>query len=204
MKKYLSKADKFRGIISPEYAEYLQQKHRRKKWRKKVKQEVINTLPDRLAEKYNTYNFSKLPKKEISSLYIYGEVGAGKTVACAYYYVEFVKQLFLQQSAFNKTYNFVVYSKLMNDLQRDYVTSHDIMKEYMECDLLVIDEFGLKKLTDYVYDRIYHIINERYLSMLPTIINSNNSLEQIGKKFNDSRIIRRIEEDYELIEKTYY
>lgn len=201
IKKYLTKADKFRGIISPKYANYLQQKQRKKQWKKKQKQKVINTLPQRLAEKFNTYDFSKLPKKKIRSLFVYGKVGTGKTVACAYYYVDFIKQLYLQQSSFNKTHNFVVYSKLMEDLQRDFATSTNIMKEYMECDLLVIDEFGVKKLTEYVYDRIYLIINERYLSMLPTIINSNSTLDEIAQKFNDKRIVRRIEEDYELIEK---
>ena len=200
IKKYLSKSDKFRNIISPEYANYLQQKDRKRKWKKKVKQKVIDTLPLRLAKKFNTYDFSKFPEKKIHSIFMYGKTGTGKTVACAYYYVEFVKQLYLQQSAFVKTYNFVVYSKLMEDLQRDFATSSTIMKEYMECDLLVIDEFGVKKLTEYVYDRIYLIINERYLSMLPTIINSNDNLEEILNKFDD-RIVRRIEEDYELIEK---
>jgi len=200
IKKYLSKSDKFRNIISPEYANYLQQKDRKRKWKKKVKQKVIDTLPLRLAQKFNTYDFSKFPEKKIHSIFMYGKTGTGKTVACAYYYVEFVKQLYLQQSAFVKTYNFVVYSKLMEDLQRDFATSSTIMKEYMECDLLVIDEFGVKKLTEYVYDRIYLIINERYLSMLPTIINSNDNLEEILNKFDD-RIVRRIEEDYELIEK---
>lgn len=203
MKKYLSKADKYRGVISPEYAKHLQQKDRKRKWKKKVRQKVIETLPSRLSEKFNSYDFSMLPEKKISSMFIYGKAGTGKTVACAYYYVDFVRQLYLEQSAFTRTHHFVVYSKLMESLQKDYTNSEDLMKKYMECDLLVIDEFGVKKLTEYVYDRIYLIINERYLSMLPTIINSNDDLEVIKGKFDD-RIVRRIEEDYELIEKDYY
>lgn len=201
IKKYLSNSDKFRGIISPEYAKFVSNKHRKQQWKKKFKQKVIDTLPHRLITKFDTYDFSKMEKKNISSLFIYGNVGTGKTIASAYYYVDFVRQLYLKQTPLRTTYSFVVYSKLMEDLQRDFATSSDTMKEYMTCDLLVIDEFGVKKLTEYIYDRIYLIINERYLSMLPTIINSNDSLEAIGKKFNDERIIRRIEEDYELIKK---
>ena len=203
IKKYLSKSDKYRGIISPEYAESLRLKKLNKKWEKETKQKVINTLPNRLAENFHTYNFSKLPQKNICSMFIYGEVGTGKTVACAYYYVEFVKQMYLKMSSFTKTHYFIVYSKLMEDLQKNYQDSDDLMKKYMECDLLVIDEFGVKKLTEFVYDRIYLLINERYLNNLPTIINSNSSLEEIGKKFNDARIPRRIEEDYELIKKIH-
>lgn len=203
IKKYNSKADKFRGKISAEYGQYLQIKHRKQSWKKKAKQKVIDTLPTRIAINYYSYDFSKLPKRKISSMFIYGKTGTGKTVACAYYYVDFVKQLYLEQSSFTKTHYFVVYSKLMEDLQKDYKDSESIMKKYMECDLLVIDEFGVKKLTEYIYDRIYLIINERYLSMLPTIINSNDNLEELQKKFDD-RIVRRIEEDYELIEKLPY
>jgi len=40
--------------------------------------------------------------------------------------------------------------------------------------------------------------------MLPTIINSNNSLDEIRDKYGDDRIVRRIIEDYELIEKIPY
>lgn len=201
MKKYLSKTDKLRGIISPEYAEHLQQKERKKKWRNEVRQTVIDTLPERLAKQFDTYDFKKFPKKKVSSMYVYGEVDTGKTVLSAYYYVDFVRQMFLQQSSFTKTYEFVIYSRMIENLQRDFSTAHEFIQKYTECDLLVIDEFGLKKLTDYVYDRVYQIINERHLRLLPTVINSNYNLEGIGRLFNDSRIIRRIQEDYELIEK---
>lgn len=203
IKKYNSKADKFRGKISAEYGKFLQIKHRKQLWKKKGKQKVIDTLPSRLAINFHSYDFSKLPKKKICSMFIYGTSGTGKTVACAYYYIHFVKQLYLEQSSFTKTHYFVIYSKLMEDLQKDYKDSEDMMKKYMECDLLVIDEFGVKKLTEYVYDRIYLIINERYLSMLPTIINSNDNLNELREKLDD-RIVRRIEEDYELIEKLPY
>ena len=205
IKKYLTKADKFRDKISPEYAQFLRKKYRKGQWKRKIKQRVISTLPHRLAEKYKEYNFDGLEKQKITSLYIHGKVGTGKTVISAYYYVDFLKQLYLQQSSFiNKTYHFVVFSKLMEDLQGDYNDSNHLMKQYMECDLLVLDEFGAKKMTEYIYDRIYLIINERYLSMLPTIINSNNTLAEIGEKFNDTRVIRRIEEDYVLIENKPY
>ena len=204
IKKYRTKADKYRDRISHEYARFLRTKYLKKQWKKKMKQKVVNSLPDRLRVKFDTYDFSKLPKQKITSLFIYGDAGTGKTVACAYFYVDFVKQLYVQHSSFNKTYYFVVFSKLIDSLQNDLENSNELMKKYMECDLLVLDDFGTKKMTEYVYDRIYLIINERYLSMLPTIINSNFTLEEIGKQFNDERVIRRIEEDYILIQKEPY
>ena len=204
IKKYLTKADKYRDRISPEYAKFLRTKYRKQQWKKKAKQKIVDTLPTRIAERFTSYDFSNLPKKKITSLFVWGAAGTGKTVACAHYYVDFIKQLYVEHSSFNKTHYFVVLSKLIADLQGDLDASSNLMKQYMECDLLVLDEFGAKKMTEYVYDQIYLIVNERYLSMLPTIINSNFSLAEIGKQFDDERIIRRIDEDYILIEKKPY
>ena len=60
---------------------------------------------------------------EITSLYIYGKVGTGKTVISAYYYVNFLKQLYLQQSFFiDKTYHFVVFSNIKKDAKINKVS----------------------------------------------------------------------------------
>ena len=201
VKKYATKGDKIRDKVTKEYAMFHRNKLKKKKWKKELKQKVIDTLPKRLAVKYNEYNFEDMKKQEITSLYIHGDVGTGKTVDCVYFYVDFIKQLYYKSSLIGASYYFVVFSKLIETLQQDYNNSGTLLQKYMECDLLVIDEFGAKKMTDYVYERIYLIVNERYLSLLPTIINSNFSLAAIGKKFDDERIIRRINEDYILIKK---
>lgn len=202
IKKYRTEADKWSNRISPEYAKHLQEKYLRKRWDKKLEVKVLMTLPKRLAERYSFYDFSKMPEQKLNSMYIYGDVGTGKTVASAFYFVEFVRELYLQQGTFsNLAYHFVVFSKMIDELQRDYKDSENLIQKYSQCDLLVLDEFGAKKLTEYVYDLVYLIVNERYLSCLPTIINSNHTLAEIGQKFVDERIVRRIEEDYLLIEK---
>jgi len=204
MKKYKTKTDKFRDKVSPEYAKFIRTKQRKKQWKKKIRQKVIDTLPNRLAERFDSYNFTKISKQKIHSLFMYGAVNTGKTVSCTYYYIDFIRQLYVEHSSFNKTHYFVVFSKLIDDLQGDYKESNILLKQYMECDLLVLDEFGARKMTDYIYGKIYLIINERYLNNLPTIINSNFSLVEIGKQFDDERIVRRLEEDYILIEKKPY
>lgn len=205
VQKYLTKADKAIGKVNPEYANIELNKHLERTWKDEVKQKIIKTLPKRIAENYNTYSFSKPIQKEPISLYIYGEVGTGKTIICAYYYVEFIKYLYFKQGFYaGIKHHFVLMSNLLDSLQKDFQDHENLVKQYSQCDLLVLDEFGAKKMTEYVYDIIYLIINERYVNCLPTIINSNNSLKEIGNKFNDERIIRRIEEDYILIEKKPY
>ena len=60
IKKYLTKTDKFRDKISPEYAKFLRTKYRKRQWKKKARQKVIDTLPNRLSQHFNHYNFSKM------------------------------------------------------------------------------------------------------------------------------------------------
>ena len=55
--------------------------------------------------------------------------------------------------------------KLIEDLQGEYNESSSLMKRYMECDLLVLDEFGVRKMTDFVYDRRIKIFDTFYFSL---------------------------------------
>jgi DNA replication protein DnaC len=72
-------------------------------------------------------------------------------------------------------------------------TEQEIIKFYREVPLLVLDDFGTRKPTDWVYDVLYLIINYRYEWMLPTIFTSNLNLNEISKVYGDDRLTSRIE-----------
>lgn len=210
MKKYLTKTDKALKRVSKEYAMKQAEKHKERAWLKEHKQSVINTLPKRLAANFTSYDFKQNQYKNIDrtkkqSVYIHGEAHTGKTVLSSYLYLNFIHDLYLSRSSFaNLKFHFVVFSDFIDEMQNNLKDPNQLVKKYRECDLLVLDDFGIKKVTDYVYSLTYLIINDRYLNMLPTIINSNHSLSELGSVFEDDRIIRRIEEDYILINKTSY
>ena len=55
--------------------------------------------------------------------------------------------------------------------------------------VLVFDDFGTESVKDWIGERFYHIINERYVNNLPTIYTSNYRLDQLEY---DDRITDRI------------
>ena len=57
--------------------------------------------------------------------------------------------------------------------------------------VLVIDDFGTEKMADWIDDKFYHIINERYINKKVTIITSNYDLTALP--YNE-RIKSRIRE----------
>jgi len=48
---------------------------------------------------------------------------------------------------------------------------------YSEVSVLALDDLGSERVTDWVREQLFLIINRRYEEMLPTIITSNDSLE---------------------------
>ena len=136
-----------------------------------------------------------------SSLFITGSSGVGKTVLMA----SIVKRLIREE----KEVCWIGYSSFIMGLQSMFkqdrgektVTIGDyIIKEspYDYVDriacfkgFLCIDDIGAEKLTDFVRQITYYIVNEREQWMLPLIITSNFSLAQIDEMI-DPRISSRI------------
>ena len=70
-------------------------------------------------------------------------------------------------------------------------TSLDILKRLAVVDRLVLDDLGAEKLTDYVRQSIYYLINEREQWERPTYITTNFTFAQLDEQF-DSRISSRL------------
>ena len=60
---------------------------------------------------------------------------------------------------------------------------YEVLKLYCECDLLIIDDLGKEKLSEWVLEKLFQIINARYENMLPVIITTN---------YNEKEIIKRL------------
>ena len=205
-KKYLTKSDKAFNRVNPDYALKLSLRSKELLWLNEHRQNVIDTLPKRLAHNFASYDFKGINKQDVQSIFIHGKAGVGKTVLSAYLYVEFVRDLYIKRGGIAAlTYNYVIFPRFIEEMQNKInernIDHTDLIKKYSKCDILVLDDFGAKKITEYVYSLIYLVINERYLNMLPTIINSNLSLPELGEYLSDDRIPRRIDEDYLLIDK---
>lgn len=67
----------------------------------------------------------------------------------------------------------------------------DIFDEAREVDLLVLDDLGAEKTSEYVLDRLYVLINGRYENDLATVITTNRSIEELRQQLGP-RIASRI------------
>jgi DNA replication protein DnaC len=124
------------------------------------------------------------------SVFIYGDVGKGKSVFMASLLKQVVRQ--------GKQVKWISYTAFIMRLQNLFAKSISSETPYDEAEkvarfdgILFIDDLGAEKLTDFVKQITYFILNEREQRMLPTVITSNFSLDEIDEKI-DRRISSRI------------
>lgn len=119
-------------------------------------------------------------------LMMFGSVGTGKTYASncvANYLMEH-----------NKTVLVMNLGLYINKLQRQWAEAEKDVLDYVRtCDLLVIDDFGVEKTSEFVIDKTFALIDARYRIGKPVIITTNLNIEDIKEKFG-ARISDRITE----------
>lgn len=68
------------------------------------------------------------------------------------------------------------------------------LSQFLNSDLLILDDFGMERKTDYAREQVFNIIDGRYLAKRPLIVTTNLSLNQM-KNTNDlaeNRIYDRV------------
>jgi DNA replication protein DnaC len=100
-----------------------------------------------------------------------GRPGIGKTHLC----VGLLRELIVQRGVKGL---FVDYRDLLKQVQNSYdpsvsATELSILRPVFEAEVLVIDDLGASKPTDWVFDTVSHILNSRYNNRLTTIISTN-------------------------------
>ena len=112
-------------------------------------------------------------KKEGKGLLLYGTVGTGKS-----YFSACIANALIEQG----------YSCFMTDFARltnKIQGMHEGKQEYIDSlnryTLLIIDDLGIERKTDFMQEMVYNIVNSRYKSGLPFIITSNLTAEEIKK-----------------------
>lgn len=90
---------------------------------------------------------------------------------------------------------FCTYNELLKEVQNSYnrqvqATELDVLRPIFKAEVLVLDELGSSKPSDWVWDTVAHILNARYNERLTTIITTNyrNALSTLGEEEGVSRL----------------
>jgi DNA replication protein DnaC len=106
-----------------------------------------------------------------AGLLLIGPIGVGKTHLA----VGILKELILGKGIASLFYD---YRELLKQIQNSYndsvkMTELDVLRPVFEAEILVLDELGAVKPTDWVWDTVSLILNSRYNNRLTTIITTN-------------------------------
>jgi DNA replication protein DnaC len=124
-------------------------------------------------------------KSNGSGLLLTGLYGTGKTHLAASIAIQLLNEEFAVV--------FGTFSDLMNKIKDTYdnysyksMDESQILRLYESVDLLIIDDLGKERLNDWVFEKMYHIINKRYEKNLPVLVTSNYDIKTIlGRLPND-------------------
>lgn len=122
------------------------------------------------------------------SLFLRGDVGRGKThlsSAIANAVLAGGKTVIYKRAA--DLFDMIRRYKYEESTQR----WHEVLDQLISCDLLVIDDLGAERTTDFVTEQLVLLLEERNYRNKPWIINSNLKLSQIQDSYN-TRVSDRI------------
>ena len=115
-------------------------------------------------------NFKELQARG-KGLLLWGEKSTGKTFAACE----------VANALIDKGYPVLVtnFARLTNTLQGMYEGKQDYIDSLNKFALLVIDDLGTERKTDYMQEMVWNIVDSRYRAGLPMIITTNLTIEEI-------------------------
>lgn len=120
------------------------------------------------------------------NLYLWGPCGTGKThlayAAAKVHFLHGKKVIITSPMRMVDTF------RTKSELDKE-----DRMQEFSECELLLIDDFGISKYTDFAIEILCELLNRRSLQMKNgLIVTSNLSMDALSQKNKDDRITSRL------------
>lgn len=114
-----------------------------------------------------------------NSLYIFGAYGTGKTHLAAAIANEVISN--------GKSVVYTRFGELCRDVKRAFDSKakegeEHILRKYKTCYLLILDDLGKERITDWSLALLFELIDSRYRDMKPTVITANYSVEQTVDK----------------------
>jgi len=132
-------------------------------------------------------------------IYIFGVCGTGKThiaYACTKYFDENKIKSWL----LNMPEMLGLMKEDFKDENKSVATENTNFSKILNyAGVLIIDDIGSEKITEWVEEMVYAIVNKRYEDVKPTIFTSNLPPEKLIEKYGD-RIVSRIVGSCDVVE----
>ena len=140
---------------------------------------VLKTAKTRVEQFVNEW----MPQLGVKGLLLQGGCGSGKT-----HLVVAALQEIIQTDKPGKLL-FCNFQDLIQEIQASFdadspVDKSEILRPLLETDLLVLDELGSQKPSNFVHDILYYIINSRYNNVRTTLFTTNN-VDDLADRIGD-------------------
>ena len=122
-----------------------------------------------VARKY-VQNWEQMKEKNIGLL-IWGDVGCGKSFLAGA-----IANALIDQEVRVKMTNFTA---ILNDLSSTFEGRNEYLNRLCSYPLLIIDDFGMERGTEYGLEQVYSVIDGRYRSKKPLIVTTNLTLTEL-------------------------
>ena len=122
-----------------------------------------------LAQRY-VEHWPEMREKNVGLL-LWGGVGTGKS-----YMAGCIANALMEQEVAVCMTNF---ARIMNELNNAFAGRNEVVDRLCGYPLLIIDDFGMERGTEYALEQIYNIIDSRYRSRKPLIVTTNLTLTEL-------------------------
>lgn len=191
-KKHIKTCEQCGQPCKTRYCPSCRQVVRWKKRRKELIQELFTARIERDLHRYQI----EVKEQDVLNLfqkgqgvYLYGTPGTGKTLYACSLLLEALKQDPTQKGLFIGMTSLLYQMRASLQEQGGEIA---LIDKYSTVPILVLDDIGAAKASEWVTQVTYSIINTRYESLMPTIITSNLGLDELSSQLKDDRISSRI------------
>lgn len=130
------------------------------------------------------------------SLILCGKPGTGKTHLACKLGISLIREC-------GGTVAYSTANSLLREIRSTYAKDSErsessVINHYADCDLLILDELGVKAGTDHERSTLFEIIDLRYQNKLPTVVISNLMISELTEA-TDARMIDRLKQNGTLV-----